>query len=247
MDKLRLLLGDSTVLLKDIPDSSVDLVLTDPPYGINYRSNRQRVDRKRSVTENQSVVVRQHYFNKIANDSDETSVGWLKDVYRVLRNNSAMYIFTHWSRWSATEDAVKNAGFAVKNMIVLNKSNHGMGDLSGSYAPKHELLMFAAKGRHVMRFPNGRQTDIWNVPVIFSGSKRCHPNEKPISWLFPAIQNSADAGATVLDPFMGSGSTGVAAIKSKCVFIGMEKDEEYFKIASQRLKNTEVDNVFEEN
>lgn len=235
MDKLRLLLGDSSVLLKDIPDDSIDLILTDPPYGINYRSNRQRVDRRKSVAENQSVVVRQHYFSSIENDSPTADIGWIKEAYRVLRNNCAIYVFTHWSRWSEVERAISDNGFTVKNMIVLNKSNHGMGDLSGSYAPKHELLLFAAKGRHVMRFPNGRLTDIWNVPVIFSGAKRLHPNEKPVSWLLPAIQNSTDEGKIVLDPFMGSGSTGIASIRSGMHFIGMEMDAGYFESASTRI------------
>ena len=228
--------GDCLDLLDSLGDASVDLIVTDPPYGVSYRSNRQRVDRKKSVKENQSVVCRNHFFDQIAND-DSIPTEWLEGAYRVLKPDSALYAFVHWTKWTEMVIAASNYGFQVKNMIVLNKSNHGMGDLKGSYAPKHELLMFAVKGRHVCRWPNGRQSDVWSVPVKFSGGHRFHPNEKPLSWLEPAILNSSDEGAVVLDPFMGSGSTGVACAKMNRKFIGAEMDSSYAAIAKERIEN----------
>lgn len=230
------LCDDCNIALKTIDDDTIDLVVTDPPYGISFRSNRQRVDRKVSVEENQSIVVRPHYFNKIHNDNGISDLSWLTECFRVLKDKSALYVFAHWSHWGKLERDVAAAGFQIKNMIVLNKSNHGMGDLKGSYAPKHELMLFATKGRHVLRFPNGRGKDVWDVPVLFSGSHKCHPNQKPLSWVIPPILNSSDEDQVVLDPFMGSGTTGVCCMNSRRHFIGIEKDEEYFKQANLTIR-----------
>ena len=227
--------ADCLDLLASMPDKSVDLVVTDPPYGIHFKSNRQRVDRKKSVKGEGSVIVRDHYFQEIENDSGE-NFAWIKEVYRVLKENCAVYIFCHWTKWSALSRAVYLAGFTIKNMIVLNKSNHGMGDLKGSYAPKHELLLFAVKGKHELRFPSGRDKDIWNVPVKFSGARKFHPNEKPFVWLVPTIANSSDVGDTVLDPFMGSGTTGIVSVGMDRKFIGCDQDVEYFDVSIKRIE-----------
>lgn len=228
---------DCNEFLKTLPDNYVDLVISDPPYGINYKSNRQRVDRKRSVKGEGSINVRECYFDKVEGDS-VIEYQWIKEAYRVIKYGSAIYIFAHWSQWASLYNHVEAAGFITNNMIVLNKSNHGMGNLK-HFAPKHELLLFASKGKHQLRFPNGRENDIWNVKIKFSGAKKLHPNEKPISWMTPAILNSSDEGMTILDPFMGSGSTGVAALSVGRKFIGCEKDFYYFHVAEDRLSKVQ--------
>ena len=225
--------GDCLKEMKAIPDSSIHLIITDPPYGINYKSNKQNCDTRGTITVNKHST---DYFDKIDGD-DKLSIDWLIDAFRVLKNNSAIYIFSHWKTWGALQAAVENAGFKVKNMIVLNKSNHGMGDLKGSFASKHELLMFAAKGRHYLNFPNGRKNDVWNVPVKFSGAKRLHPNEKPISWITPCIENSSKQGDLVLDPFAGSFTVAEACKKLNRKCISIEKDLKYFNVGVNRINN----------
>ena len=230
----QLYLGDCRDFLHTIPTNSIDLIVTDPPYGIQYRSGRQTVDRKKSIKGEGSIVCRDHYFSSIDEDH-RLLTDWIKEAYRVLKEGSAIYIFAHWSKWCYLHTAVSDVGFSVKNMIVLNKSNHGMGDLKGSYAPKHELLLFATKDKHILNFPEGRTDDVWNVKVKFSGSKRYHPNEKPLEWIIPAIENSSIEGNTVLDPFMGSGTTGIVAVSMGRKFVGAEKSSEYFSIAKERI------------
>jgi site-specific DNA-methyltransferase (adenine-specific) len=160
---------------------------------------------------------------------------WLVEAYRVLKDNAAIYIFAHWSKWGELQSAAQVAGFIVKNMIVLDKSNHGMGATTLQYAPKHELVLFASKGKHILLNPDGRKPDVWNVPVKFSGSHKFHPNEKPASWIHYAIINSSIEDQVILDPFMGSGSFGIASIKSKRQFIGIESNVQYFDIAKARI------------
>lgn len=224
--------GDCFELLKNIPSEAIDMIYTDVPYGIEFKSNKQNHDTRSGKT---VKVDREEFFQEINGDKELPSVDWLKQAYRVLKNNSAIYVCVHWETFGELKSQVVCAGFKPKNMIVLNKSNHGMGDLKGQYAPKHELILFATKGRHILNFPEGRKNDVWDVPVKYSGAIRLHPNEKPLSWIVPAIINSSCEGDVVLDPFMGSGSTGEASLKNGRRFIGMDNDPRYFDVAKKRI------------
>lgn len=226
--------GDCLETMAGMSDESIDLILTDPPYGIEYKSNRQGIDRKLSNAREGDIVVRQKYFQKINND-DSVPTEWLAQAYRVAKSGGAIYVFCRWDKWDILKPAVQKAGFIVKNMIVINKSNHGMGDLMGQYAPKHELLLFASKGRHLLSFPSGRKSDVWDLPVKFSGARRLHPNEKPVSWFDRAIENSLPIGGVMLDPFCGSGASLESAKRHGRTFIGIDNDAEYVRIARERL------------
>lgn len=209
-----------------LASGSVDLIVTDPPYGDNFKSGRQTIDRKTGER-------REAYFDSIVGD-DRLPTAWLPEAYRTLKDGGAAYIFCRWTRWPELAFAVGSSGFTIKNMLVMNKSNHGMGDLKGAFAPKHELVMFATKGRHLLRFPP-RLKDVWDVPVIFTGAHRKHPNEKPLSWLKPMIKASSDPGDLVLDPFCGSGSTCLAAKEEGRKSLGFEVDPIWANTAVQRM------------
>jgi site-specific DNA-methyltransferase (adenine-specific) len=236
VENYKLFFSECEPILKKQKDECVDLIITDIPYGISYKSNKQNCDTR---TGKSIKIDREQYFEEINND-DEIPTEWLKDAYRILKNNAAIYIFCHWSKWGELKIATKNAGFQVKNMIVMNKSNHGMGDLKGDYAPKHELVMFAVKGRHILNMNNGRKNNVLDVPVKFSGSVRLHPNEKPISWAEIFILESSQEDALVLDPFMGSCFVGKAALKNKRKFVGIDNDQKYFDIAKETIAKFEI-------
>lgn len=213
------------------PDS-IDLIVTDPPYGIAYCSGRQGIDRAQSL-EGVEAVVRDPYFTAIANDTG-VPVAWLPEAFRVLRQGTALYVFSHWRTFGVLAAAVSQAGFIVQNMIVCNKSNHGMGNLTGAYAPKHELCLFAAKGKHRLVWEK-RQPDVWDVPVRFTGARRLHPNEKPKSWFARPILNSSLPGAVVCDPFCGSGTAGVVALEHARKFVGIDLDANWTSMTERRL------------
>lgn len=232
-EKIILFNNDCLKEMENIPENSIDLVFTDPPYGINYKSNKQTGDTRKG----KEIKVREYsYFSNISGD-EKLMTEYLPKLYTKLIDGGALYLFCHWKYWSELEKAVSHAGFKVKNMIVIHKSNHGMGDLHGGYAPKHELILFASKGRHVFQKSEyGRGSDVIYGKVLFSGSHRWHPNEKPVSWLTPIIARSCRPEGTILDPFMGSGSIGVACKALNRKFIGIEINDEYFKIAKNRLE-----------
>lgn len=230
--------GDYKNFEKEIPDESIDLIITDPPYGINYLSNKQTSSTRTGKTE---PTNNKKYFERIQGDANSTDydlnqITLFNFLYQKLKPNSAIYVFCHWKKWSVAEKAAEQSGFNIKNMIVINKSNHGMGDLQGQYAPKHELILYAVKGRHILdNSVLGRGKDVIEGKILYSGAKRFHPNEKPISWIEPLILRSSNTSNVILDPFMGSGSTGVACVKNNRQFIGIEINSTYYDIAKQRL------------
>ena len=206
--------GDCLKLMKNIPDGSVDLVLTDPPYGMGFKSNH-----------------RKETYNEIRNDK---SLEWLEryisECCRVLKNNSAIYCFCSWHNVDVFKQAIEKK-FKIKNILIWEKNNTSMGDLKGSYAPKYEMIIFAHKGRKLL---NGfRYADI--IKANRTGNKN-HPTEKPVDLLETFIKNSSGENEVVFDGFMGSGSCGVACVNTNRNFIGIELDEGYFNIAKKRIE-----------
>jgi site-specific DNA-methyltransferase (adenine-specific) len=227
----KLILGDCLEILHSVPDDSIDLVLTDIPYGKNFVSAKQTSNTR---DDGKQAKRQEAYFQSIIGD-DFTPTEWLIDAYRIMKNNTAMYCFIDWKHWSILEAAVIKAGFQVKNMIVMNKSNHGQGDIRGTYAPKHELVMYATKGRHLLHFPVKRLNDVVEAKVLYSGSKRHHPMQKPTHWLEPFILCSSNPGDVVLDPYVGSGSTIVTCKQLSRNGIGIDVDPVWIKVAKERL------------
>lgn len=205
--------------LQLIPDESIDLVVTDPPYLINYRSNRR---------------IQQEKFDYIKNDKGgyELIKEFFKIIHAKMKNNTAIYIFCSWHHVDFFKQEFEKY-FKLKNIIVWNKNNHGSGDLKASYAPKHEFILYGHKGRSLFR--NKRLADVIDCAKVPS-SKLTHPTEKPIQLLDIFILNNSDEGDIVLDGFAGTGSTGISAIKNKRRFIGFEIVEEYADIANKRIK-----------
>lgn len=218
---IKLMNGDCLEMMKQIPDGSVDMVLTDPPYGMDYQSNRRVVQQK---------------FLKIENDKDLSWTDELVDqCHRVMKDNTAIYFFCSWHNVGFFKQAVERK-FKVKNLIVWVKNNHGSGDLKAGYAPKHELVIYANKGRCLNR--GKRMADVMEFDKIHS-SKLVHPTEKNVSMLKVFVNQSSDAGDVVLDPFMGSGTTGAACANTGRNFIGIELDPGYFDIASKRISEAQ--------
>lgn len=143
-----------------------------------------------------------------------------------------MYLFTRWDVQNEWIVATQRAGFELKNAIVWDRVVHGMGDLTGAYAPCYDTILFATKGRHVLR--GKRPIDIISIPRLH-GEALVHPTEKPVPLLEKLILSSSDSGDVVLDPFAGSGTTGMAALRVGRRFVGMEIDSKYHEIASARL------------
>ena len=216
----KLYQGDCLEIMGGIKDKSIDLIVTDPPYLMNYQSNRRKKEDR---------------FDKIKNDKGNYMLiqDYLEECHRIMKDNTAIYCFCSWHNIDFFKNEFEKH-FKLKNILVWNKNNHGTGDLKGSYAPKHEFILFGHKGRTLLR--EKRIADVIDCPKI-SSNKLTHPTEKPQDLLEIFIKQSSDVGSIIFDGFMGTGSCGIAAKKLNRNFIGIELDEKYFNIAKDRLEN----------
>lgn len=216
-DLKKIFQKDCLKVMETASENSIDMILTDPPYAMNYVSGRRK--------------------EKFSNIQNDDNLNWLDEFFelshKVLKENSSMYVFCSWHNIDKFKIAFERY-FKLKNVLVWVKNNHGSGDLKAGYAPKYEFILYGHKGRSLFR--NGRHADVLNFNKV-SGSKLLHPTEKPIDLLEFLIQNNSDKGDKIFDPFMGSGTTGIACKNLDRFFIGCELDGNYFNIAKDRLEN----------
>lgn len=205
----------------DIPDESIDLVVTDPPYLVSYKTNhRKNKDHK--------------FCSEIKNDNNPDLIReYIKECYRVLKPNSAMYMFCSCVHVDKFMQMAREAGFNIKNNIVWVKNNWTAGDLQASFGRQHEYILLLNKGRK--KFHGKRITDVWHFDRV-AGSKQVHQNQKPIDLIKRCIEYHSEEGGVVFDGFMGSGTTAVACVETGRNFVGYELDAEYHAVACERLK-----------
>jgi site-specific DNA-methyltransferase (adenine-specific) len=209
--------GDCLRVLKTLPDNSIDAIITDPPYGISYHGTRRK-DKAR-------------WFNKIANDH-APYVWWLHDAARVLKPGGVLLCFTRYDTEEAFRFAIRLAGLEPKTQVIWDKGVHAVGDCRGDFGLRHENVIFAVKGRFA--FPGKRPVSVLRVPRLAS-ARLTHPNEKPIGLMQQLVEAVTRLGDVILDPFVGSGTTAVAAKGLGRRYIGIELDAGYVRIAKARL------------
>lgn len=199
------IIGDCTLYQADCADvmptlRTVDAVVTDPPFGMDFQSNYRTIQHK-----------------KIANDTGEDFLKWAASIPFTYSS----YIFCRWDNLASMPKP--------KSVINWVKNNWSMGDLKHEHARQTEIILFYQGASH--HFPKGRPTD-----VVYADRTRneLHPTQKPV----PLMQQIIGwcGGETVFDPFMGSGTTGVACAKLGRKFIGVEISQEYFDIACKRIE-----------
>lgn len=213
-------LGDCRDVLPTLSKDSAALMVTDPPYGVGYRSNR------RTATDAFAPI--------LGDDNADWVPAALAQAARVMRRGRHAYIFG--------PAALVGAPFASPVELVWDKAALGAGDLDLPWAPAHEPITFAVyelsaanrakgAGRGVARL---RQGSVLRFQRPISGAVNRHPTEKPVPLLRRLIESSSLYGEIVLDPFLGCGSTLVAAIAEGRYGVGIELDEGYATIAAER-------------
>ena len=215
----RLICGDALQVLADIPDASIDLVITDPPYGIDYRSNRSQYEghvTKRGI-ENDGLDEALALFDKACELLQEKT-----------KADAHLYVFVGWQTEPQFRAIIEKHGFAVRNVLIWDKGNHGTGDLEYAWGNRYEMIIYATKGKRKL---NKRMGDIISVPRLAS-EKMIHPTQKPVELIRVLLEASARKADTVCDPFMGSGATIKAAKEHGGLnYIGIELDREMFERA----------------
>lgn len=200
--------GDCIELMRSLPENSVDFILTDPPYLVNYKDRGGR---------------------SIRNDSQ---ADWLRpafaETYRVLKQDSFMIAFYGWTQVDRFFDAWRSAGFRIVGHLVFRKQYTSKARF---LKYQHEQAYLLTKGKP--RLPEQPISDVIDMP--YSGNK-LHPTQKPVPALKSLVEAFTHENDLVLDPFCGSGSTLLAAKILKRRYLGIELDAEYHAAATKRLQ-----------
>ena len=212
--EIELIHGDCFELNTGIPDESIDLIVTDPPYGMSFVSNIRKVK-----------------YRPIENDNNlDWLPDWMESQYRILKDNSHAYVFCSWHHVDVFKQQCAKSGFRLKNILIWHKNNAGQGDLLGDYAPQYEFILFLTKGRREL---NGKRVS--NIIKCAKTGNEHHPTEKPVNLMQFLIEKSSNRGDLVLDNFFGSGATAIACHNTGRRFLGHEIDKERFDSAQKRV------------
>ena len=217
----RLLCGDSTdadQVAKLMNGQKADMVFTDPPYGVSYKSNHRK---------NNSKV----QFDVLEND--DKFLDFLPNLILFSKQISAWFIWTSHQVYPIWREMYKDY---YSNTIIWNKGKMSMGDLS-SYGNNYEMALFCSQGKPKLK--GERKKAIWEINVE-AGSEYKHPTQKPVTLAAFAIPDFINENDLVMDLFLGSGSTMVAAhqLKRKCY--GMELDPKYCQVIIDRMRKLDT-------
>ena len=218
--------GDCRDVADSIAPESVDLLLTDPPYGMAFVSGMAAVKAApiRSDGVRQGVRVVRTALNALEHTFSD-------DMHAL--------VFCHWESWPDFYDHLCHL-FPIRNALVWWKAGGGMGDLRHEYAKDYEILLFGARSR-------ARELRGKRVGAVLRGYGKVPPSErhvafqKPVPLLVSLIDRHTEPGGVVLDPFMGSGSTIEAAKKAQRRAIGIELEERLCEITAKRLAQEVLD------
>lgn len=225
MKDIELMHGDCLELMKKIPDNSVDIILTDPPYEIDDSGggkNNDFFNRK---------LVKDHHINFISHGFDMEKC--FEEFFRVCKIPNFL-IFCSNKQVSKIMSYFENKKLST-TLLVWNKTNP-IPLCYNKYISDVEFIVYAHG--HGATFNNETPFE-YKKKVFTSGvvssKNRLHPTQKPIELLTRYIELHSKAGGVVLDPFMGSGSTGIACVNTDRKFIGIELDDNFYNIAERRL------------
>lgn len=208
-------------------DGSVDCVITDPPYGMGFHADR---------TGDQTYGDRVKDWGGIEGDQTlDEALDLLRDVLgevkRVLQPSGHVYIFCDWRGIYAIYPLVEMF-FTIKNILVWDKGSMGIGDLTNNWGYSHEFILFATKGDRAHELTDATRNVLEHSRIPRTDYE--HPTQKPSSLLVQLIKTSTRDGDVVLDPFMGSGTTAVAAIQTNRDYVGFELDEANYRSVIER-------------
>ena len=223
--------------LRQLSDNSIDCLVTDPPYKIVSGGCTKPLG---GVLGSVTSGILNRNINNVKTGSlfDYNSLSfaeWMPEVYRVLKPKSHAYIFISGRRLNELTNEALKTGFIWQNLLVWKKQN---ATPNKWYMNQCEFILMLRKGGAKNINDMGSTTCLEFNNIL---RKKTHPTEKPVDLLKHLILNSTNKGETVLDPFMGTGNTGIACIDTNRNFIGFEIDTKFFKFAENKLNFVETE------
>jgi len=234
MSKISLKKGDCLKILKKIPDNSIDMIFADPPYNLSGKKFT-------TCKSGKKVNCDKGQWDQIE-DINKFNKSWIKECMRVLKDKGTIWISGTLHNHPSVGFLLKNMGYWIINDIVWYKPNAPPQLQPNRLAPSTEIIWLASKTKKYnfnyeegKKYNEGKQLrNLWTITA--KRHKTPHPTEKPEDLLERIIDLGSNKGDLILDPFMGSGTTGVVAKKLNRKFIGIEIDNNFFEIAKDRIK-----------
>jgi DNA modification methylase len=242
----RIIKGDCLDKMLDLPDNSVDLIFADPPYNLQLKQKLWRP--------NQTLV------NAVDDDwdqfrdftsYDEFSYAWLKQCRRLLKEQGTIWVIGSYHNIFRLGKIMQDIGFWLLNDVIWVKTNPMPNFRGVRFTNAHETLIWASRQQQskytfnyrAMKNLNGdlQMRSDWLIPLCTGperlkiNGKKAHSTQKPEALLFRIIVSSSNPGDIVLDPFFGTGTTGVVAKRMGRNWIGIERDENYVELAQNRI------------
>ena len=245
-DNLKLIYNDIFKAIKKFEDKSVDMIFADPPYflsndgitcsgGKMVSVNKGEWDRTLSIKE-------KHKFNK----------KWIKECYRVLKDNGTIWISGTLHNIYSIGMALEEEGFKIINNITWQKTNPPPNLSCKTFTHSTETILWARKDLKKVKYTfnynimkelnnNKQMKDVWTTSLTKPSEKKCgkHPTQKPLEILDKIILASTKENDLILDPFCGSSTTGISAVRLNRRYIGIDNEKEYIELSKRRYKEIE--------
>jgi site-specific DNA-methyltransferase (adenine-specific) len=220
--------GNSLNLLKQVPSGTIDHILTDPPFAIDFRAKRNNYNRTAGrVIEGYNEVTKENYL--------DFSKKWISESHRVLKDNGSMLVFSGWTNLKDILISLEEAGFTTMNHLIW-KYQFGV-FTKNKFVTSHYHILFVVKDPKSYRFNkmDHYPEDVLTVNREYWTGKAKTPTKLPTKLVRKLLSYLTNEGDLVLDPFMGSGTTAVVCKSMNRRFLGFEIVPAYVKFANDRL------------
>jgi len=234
--------------MKTLPDECIDLIVTDPPFAIDFKAKRSNYNRIASrVLEGYKEIPSEEYF--------DFTKKWIEDSFRILKDTGSMYVFSGWNNLKDILIALDEVGFITINHIIW-KYQFGV-VTQKKFVSSHYHCLFVCKDEKKRKFfPYSRFTkqdkdvnggslhyqdkeDVWNIKREYWTGEEKTPTKLPKELIEKILKYSSEEGDVVFDPFLGSGQVAVLSKMMKRKYCGFEIVKEYFDFATKRLETNE--------
>lgn len=228
-ENYQLIHGNSYTIIKELEKDNVkvDHIITDPPYNISKDNNFNTLSNRKGI-----------FFGKWDEKFDLYT--WIDDYSKILKTNGSMIIFCSYRFISHIIDKVEDNDMVVKDILIWRKTNPMPRNTDRRYVQDTEFAIWAVKknSKWIFNKPKNKPylRAFFETSTVLGKERTIHPTQKSLKLMEEIIKIHTNENEIILDPFMGSGSTGVAALKNKRKFIGIEINKDYFNICEERIK-----------
>jgi len=220
--------GDSLKLMKNIKENSIDLIVTDPPFAIDFKVKRNNYNRKQTkVLEGYKEISKENYY--------DFTYKWMKEAYRVLKETGSMYLFSGWNNLKDILNVLDEVGFITINHIIW-KYQFGV-FTKRKFVTSHYHILFVVKNEKRYKFNKIEHypEDVFIINREYWTNKVKTPTKLPMELVKKLILFSSDKGDIVFDPFLGSGTVAVCSKMLGRHYLGFEIVKDYYKFAMDRI------------